>query len=173
MKLSRLLLPPVIFLALAGCNNATTNHQEAGVQLSNNGHWEEAITEFDEAISVNPRDSLAYYNRANAYRNLGEYRLAIQDYDEVLGLNPRDALAYNSRADAYLNLGEYHLAIQDYDEALAIFPQLGEAYAGRARSYQFLGRDSEAQQDVDRAVEFGFDRLILEAEIEEGRNQRQ
>ena len=69
--------------------------------------------------------------------------------------------------------GEYHLAIQDYDEALAIFPQLGEAYAGRARSYQFLGRDLEAQQDVDRAVEFGFDRLLLEAEIEEGRNQRQ
>ena len=42
MKLSRLLLPPVIFLALAGCNNANINHQEAGVQLSNNGHWEEA-----------------------------------------------------------------------------------------------------------------------------------
>ncbi len=83
------------------------------------------------------------------------------------------AASQSRRADAYLNLSEYHLAIQDYDEALAIFPQLGEAYAGRARSYQFLGRDLEAQQDVDRAVEFGFDRLLLEAEIEEGRNQRQ
>ncbi len=73
----------------------------------------------------------------------------------------------------FLNLGEYHLAIQDYDEALAIFPRLGEAYAGRARSYQFLGRDLEAQQDVDRAVEFGYDRLLLETEIEDGRSQRQ
>ncbi len=167
------LLLLIFMFASGGCSTATINHQDAGVQLSNEGHWEEAITEFNEAIRVNPRDSLAYYNRANAYRNLGEYHLAIQDYDEVLGLNPRDALAYNSRADAYLKLSEYHLAIQDYDEALAIFPQLGEAYAGRARSYQFLGRDLEAQQDLDRAVEFGFDRLLLEAEIEEGRNQRQ
>ena len=36
-----------------------------------------------------------------------------------------------------------------------------------------LGRDLEAQQDVDRAVEYGLDRLLLEAEIEEGRNQGQ
>ncbi len=172
MKLSRLLLQLVIIFTLGGCSNATTNHQEVGVQLSNEGLWEEAISEFDEAIRLNPKDSLAYYNRASAYQNLSEYRLAIQDYDQVLGLNPRDALAYDSRADAYLDLGEYQLAIQDYDEALGIFPQLGEAYAGRARSYQYLGKDSKAQQDVERAVEFGFDRLLLEAEIEEGRNQR-
>ncbi len=60
MRIFGLLLLIFIF-ASGGCNNATTNHQEAGVQLSNNGHWEEAITAFDEAISANPRDSLAYY----------------------------------------------------------------------------------------------------------------
>ena len=82
-------------------------------------------------------------------------------------------MAYDSRADAYLELEEYQRAIQDYDEALNIFPEFGEAYAGRAKSYQYLGKDSEAQQDLDRAVELGFDRLLLETEIEEGRNQRQ
>ena len=169
MKRSGLLLPLVVILALGGCSNATTNQQEVGTQLSNEGRWEEAITEFDEAIRLNPKDSLAYYNRPNAHRNLGDYHLAIQDYDQVLGLNPRDALAYDSRADAYLSLGEYHLAIQDYDEALSIFPEFSEAYAGRARSYKHLGKDIEAKQDVERAVEFGFDRVLLEAEIEEGR----
>ena len=173
MKISGFILPLIIALVLVGCGNSPVDHQAAGNQLSNEGRWEEAVTEYDEAIRLNPRDSLAYYNRAGAYRNLGEYQMAIQDYEQVLGLNPRDALAYDSRADAYLELGEYQLAIQDYDEALNIFPQLGEAYAGRARSYQYLGKDSKAQQDVERAVEFGFDRLILEAEIEEGRNQRQ
>ncbi len=103
----------IFMFASVGCSTATINHQDAGVQLSNEGHWEEAITEFNEAIRLNPKDSLAYYNRATAYRNLGEYRFAIQDYDQVLGLNPRDALAYDSRADAYLDLGEYHLAIQE------------------------------------------------------------
>ena len=173
MKLSTLVLPLMVILALGGCSNATIDPQDAGVQLSSEGRWEEAITKFDEAILLNPKDSQAYYNRANAYRHLGEYRQAIQDFDLVLGLNPRDALAYDSRADAYLHLGEYHLAIQDYDEAIGIFPQLGEAFAGRARSYKHLGKDIEAQQDVERAVEFGFDRVLLEAEIEEGRRQRQ
>jgi len=119
MKLSGLLLPLVGILALGGCSqNATIDPQDAGVQLSSEGRWEEAITKFDEAIRLNPKDSLAYYNRANAHRNLGDYYLAIQDYDQVLDLNPRDALAYNSRAEAYYNLGEYDLAIQDYDETV-------------------------------------------------------
>ena len=104
LEVSRLQSTLFFALALVGW---TISHQDAGVQLSNEGSWE-----FDEAIQLNPKGSLAYYNPANAYRNLGDYHLAIRDYEQVLGLDPRDALAYNSRADAYYNLGEYHLAFR-------------------------------------------------------------
>jgi tetratricopeptide (TPR) repeat protein len=171
MRIFGLILLIFVFSS-GGCGAKIINHQDAGVQLSMEGRWEEAISEFDEAIKVNPKDSLAYYNRANAYRNLGEYRLAIQDYDEVLGINPRDALAYDNRGDAYLYLNEYDMAIQDYDEALAIFPEFGDAYAGRARSFQSLGKDLQAMRDVDRAVEFGYDRVLLETDLDDLKSQR-
>ncbi len=122
----------LLTFALGGCSNAEIDHSDAGVQLSSAGRWEEAITEFDEAIRLNPRDVLAYYNRAIAYHNFGEYERAIEDYDKALGFSPRDAFAYNHRADAYHKLGAYQRAVNAYDEALGIFPGLVGAYAGRA-----------------------------------------
>jgi len=91
---------PILLLltfALVGCSNAEIDHSDAGVQLSSAGRWEEAITEFDEAIRLNPRDVLAYYNRAIAYHNFGEYERAIEDYDKALGFNPRNDLPANNQ----------------------------------------------------------------------------
>ena len=67
----------IFMFSSGGCSAKIIDHQDAGVQLSMEGRWEEAISEFDEAIKVNPKDSLAFYNRANAYLNLKEYDLAI------------------------------------------------------------------------------------------------
>ena len=79
MRTPLMLIPLLLTFALIGRGNPNVGPSDAGVQLSNEGRWEEAITEFDEAIRLNPEDALAYYNRANAYHNLGEYQSAIED----------------------------------------------------------------------------------------------
>ena len=58
------------------------------------------------------------------------------------------------------------------DEAIHLDPQLALAYANRARAFTLLGKDAEAQQDADRAVELGFDRAVVEEEIERLKRER-
>ena len=93
-------IPVVVLLlltiALAGCSNAAIGHYNAGVQLSDDGRWEEAMAEYDEAIRLDPQLALAYNNRGVAYKNLGKHQRAIEDFDAAIRLDPQLAMAYNS-----------------------------------------------------------------------------
>ena len=102
----------------------------------------------------------------------GQLEEAIAEYDEAIRLDPQFALAYNNRGFANTKLGQYARAIQDYDEAIRLDPWNPDSNAGRAMTYTLLGKDKEAQQDVERAVGLGFDRGLLEGEIEDAKMQR-
>lgn len=62
--------------------------------------------------------------------------------------------------------GRLQEAIAEYDEAIRLNPEYTLAYANRARVYTMLYMDTEAEQDVNRALELGFDRELLDKEIE-------
>lgn len=88
-----------------------------GVALGEQTRWEEAISEFDEAIRLDPQFAPAYLNRGGAYFRLGQFERAIQEFDEAVRLNPRFAEAYVGRAVAYTVLGRDSEAQQDADRA--------------------------------------------------------
>ena len=79
-----------------------------------------AIQTYDEAIHLNPQDSLAHHERGLVYADLRQYDRAIQDYDEAIRLDPRFTTAYNNRGVAFGNLGQHSRAIQDFDEAILL-----------------------------------------------------
>jgi tetratricopeptide (TPR) repeat protein len=86
-----------------------------------------AIQDYTEAIRLNPKFAIAYYNRGISYRKKKEYGLAIQDYTEAIRLNAKYADAYNNRGWSYYNKKEYDLAIQDYETALRLDPNVANA----------------------------------------------
>ena len=102
-----------------------------GVYLQLQEQQEGAISQFDEAIQLDPRHVAAYNNRGIAYQNLGQYDRAIRDYDEAIRLNPQNTMTYNNRGSVYHTLGQHRRAIQDYDEAIRLSPQLAAAYNNR------------------------------------------
>lgn len=162
-------------LLILSCGRYVASSEErysSGANLQNQGHLEEAISEYDEAIRLDPQFAVAYNNRGNAYAGLGQYEKAIADLDEAIRLRPKVALAYNNRGNAYNNLRKFKRAIQDLDEAIRLDPQLTEAYAGRALAYIFLSKHVDAQQDIERAVELGVSREDLEALVEEAKRRR-
>ena len=61
------------------------------------GDYKGAITDYTQAIRLNPDYASAYYNRGNAKSNLGQHFAAIADYDIAIRLNPDDAEAYYNR----------------------------------------------------------------------------
>lgn len=76
-------------------------HNELGVQLLEEGRYDEAIVEFNRAIELAPKLAMAYTNRGSAYINKGELDKAIADCDKAIDLDPKLAEAYSNRAYAY------------------------------------------------------------------------
>ena len=70
-----------------------------------------------EILQHNPKDGVAYYNRADAYALKGDNDRAIADYTKAIDINPHNAPAYNGRGRAYTGKGDYVHAVADVTRA--------------------------------------------------------
>ena len=109
-------------------------HNERGVVLSAVGLYEQAITEFNKAIELDPEYAMAYNNRGNAYWNKGNFDRAIADYDKAIELDPEYAEAYGNRGFVYYLEGELTKAISDLEKCLELSDDPGVV----ARAQQLL-----------------------------------
>ena len=129
--------------------------------LSMDGDPEDAITEFDRAIELDPRNLKAYGNRGVSKAGLGRYEDAIADYDWVIELDPGNAKGYHNRGNAKHALGRYEDAIADFDKALDLDSSRGLSYVSRGNAKHALGRHEDAIADFDKAL--GLDPGYLNA----------
>lgn len=109
---------------LAGCASSADDtaewHVKQGNESFNQGHFDEAIKNYDEAIRLNPEFADAYYFRGIAYFDFGQFKRAIQDLDEVIRLVPNHAWAYCDRGLAYQMLDKKAEAIADFEKCLTL-----------------------------------------------------
>lgn len=104
-----------------GCHSlAARQHNNRGMALANEGRYEDAISEFTEAIELDPAYALGYNNRGWAYSEKGQYDLATADLSKAIELNPELAVAYSNRGSAYNNKGQLELAIADLNKVLEL-----------------------------------------------------
>src|SRR4029077_11704670 len=101
-------------LAWAYCNRGNAHHDK--------GDTDRAITDYNEAIRLDPKFAFAYNNRGSAYHDKGDTDRAITDYNEAIRLDPKLAFAYNNRGSAYHDKGDPDRAITDYNEAIRLDP---------------------------------------------------
>ena len=111
-----------------------------------------AIEDYDEAIRINPKDAVAYFNRGNAYHSLNKKKRAIEDYDQAIRLNPEYADAYHNRGTTYYDLGQYNRAIEDYDQTIRLNPGDTVAYNNRGNAYKLWGKKAEAIADFEKFI---------------------
>ena len=101
-------------------------HNKRGVAYMENPNpdYKRAISDFSEAIRLNPGKASAYYNRGLAHQENPnpDYEQAISDFTEAIKLDPNYTAAYNDRGNAYVNKPEpeYEKALIDYNQALQL-----------------------------------------------------
>jgi tetratricopeptide (TPR) repeat protein/S1-C subfamily serine protease len=111
-----------------------------------------ALSDYNQAISINPQYAIAYNNRGIAKYALGDRKGAILDYDQAININPQFVVAYANRGGAKSDLGDRKGAMIDYDRAISINPQFDKAYYNRGNTKYALGDNRGAMIDYDRAI---------------------
>jgi tetratricopeptide (TPR) repeat protein len=92
--------------------------------LFNKKSYDNAITEYTEAIKFNPRDAVVFSKRGEAYCNSKKYDLAIADYTEAIKLDPNNANYYNWRGITYYKKKDHDSAIADFSQAKRLDPSI-------------------------------------------------
>ena len=122
------------------------------------GQYDHAIADYDEAIGLSPDYINALIGRGVAHSATGNYDRAIADLDEAirispnLTLNPNLALAFSERGMAYDGKGEYGRAIADHDEAIRLNPKDAVCFLNRGRAHRNGGQYDRAISDYDEAI---------------------
>jgi tetratricopeptide (TPR) repeat protein len=111
------------------------------------------IDYYTKAMEYNPRDPLAYYNRAFAFNELNQYENAIKDLNVTIEIDPSYTNAYINRGLAYSNLKLDENALADYTKAIELDPLSALAYGNRGMVNYDLKRYDKCIEDCTKAIE--------------------
>lgn len=90
---------------------------DRGVAKYEEGRYDEAITDYTDAIRLDPKIPFTYLRRAGVYVDKGDYDKAIADYTETIRLDAESADAYHGRGVAYEKKGDDAKAKADFAKA--------------------------------------------------------
>jgi tetratricopeptide (TPR) repeat protein len=121
-------------VSLAAAGESANEAYERGLSQFKEGHFQEAVIGFDEAIRHDPTNKQGYRCRAFAHLFSGNPESAIADFSEAIKLDPVDAVLFYGRGSAYGLLGKKQHAFDDFSEAVRLDPEYGAAYCGRAKT---------------------------------------
>nr|WP_242050583.1 tetratricopeptide repeat protein [Oculatella sp. FACHB-28] len=124
-----------------------------GNEKYDNGDYQGAIEDYNQAIQLDPSYAEAYYDRAWAKKDLGDNQGAIADYTKAIELKPDYVEAYYGRGIARYNLGDNQGAIADYTKAIELNPNYANAYYSRGNVKSSLGDNQGAIADYTKAIE--------------------
>jgi Tfp pilus assembly protein PilF len=123
-----------------------------GQALARSGKTEEALSEFDHAIELDPHNAQALYGRGLLHQAEKQHQLAIDDFTAASGLLPQQAEPLLARAQSYLAIDKPGEAAADLDEAVQADPQNAQIWTTRGIAYERLGDKTKAAGSYGRAI---------------------
>ena len=110
------------------------NYYELAEKFLEQQKWEEAVTNYRQAIKLNPNFSWSYYKLGQALAQLKNWEQAITTYQKAIKLNPNFPWSYHHLGNALLQLEKWEEAVNAYQSFLKLnshhywaYHKLGEA----------------------------------------------
>lgn len=154
-----LLLVGVVFLC-TGCSGRVEKqleHRENGINLMQNGKYEKALVEFQEALDLSLGEigekevDICFY-KAEAQYYLNDIEGAKETYTAIIDFN-EDAKAYFLRGNLYYSLGDEISALSDYTDAIQKDKKNYDLYIGVFEALSAHGKELDAKTYLNDALE--------------------
>lgn len=122
MKKRRLVILTAAVCFLSGC----ANYVKDGTELLEQGEYQEAITEFEQALDKEKDSAEASRGIGMAYYELQEYGTAMENLRQALDLGCEETpVIYNLIGICAMNQGDYDTALDAFSKGTAL-PATGE-----------------------------------------------
>jgi serine/threonine protein kinase len=133
-------------------SNYVVADDNRGANYRNQGRLDEAIENFNKAITLDPNTAINYSERGSIYYDQDNQDKALDDFNTAIKLDSRLAIAYNNRAYVYYNKGKKKEALDDFNKAIELEPGLAVSYNGRGVVYHDQNEEQKAIDDYNKAI---------------------
>ncbi|MGC1455230.1 MAG: tetratricopeptide repeat protein [Nitrospirota bacterium] len=116
------------------------------------GQLEDALRDYNIALTINPELIVGYSNRAQVYIRLNKHTNAMNDLTTALTINPRYVLGYVYRSMMYNWYGDHDKALADLTAAVTIKPDFVSGYYHRGNTNLLIGQYDKAIADFSKAL---------------------
>lgn len=130
---------------------------------SSAGLYEQSISDYSEAISIDSVNPYYYGYRGDAKRLMGNYNGAKEDFTKAIAIEPRESWFYYRRGwieEEFLKSNE--AGLNDYNEAISINKDYAYTYLQRGRLYEVkFNNPIKAKEDYTSILQ--YDTIVLQS----------
>ncbi|MSU61271.1 MAG: tetratricopeptide repeat protein [Pedosphaera sp.] len=130
-----------------------------GRSLYEKGDAAKAVEAFQKAATLDPANTDARLNLANAHLLAGDASSALRQAAEVLNMEPNSAAAHYLEGCAYLRLAKFEDAIKSLQPAKDIDRSINPVSFQLGRAFQGAGKFDDALQQFDEIIQFETNHL--------------
>lgn len=128
-------------------------HNNLAVVYFNKGLYDEALTELEKALTIDPDFVLARNNMDIILQKSGRLEEKVQELARTIAEVPFDEHATLELADTYRKLNRYSQSIIFYRKILDYNPGSFEAHYGLGSTLRSLGKYDDALEEVKKALD--------------------
>ncbi|MCL4504036.1 MAG: tetratricopeptide repeat protein [Deltaproteobacteria bacterium] len=93
---------------------------DRGIANSQNGRYDQALKDFNDALKLKPNDALLITYRGVVYYAKRQTGLAMKDFDRAIRIDPKSGKAYYQRGMIYENQEQYSQAVPELKKAKSL-----------------------------------------------------
>jgi tetratricopeptide (TPR) repeat protein len=145
-------------------------HKKLGDCLHDLGRYNEAESEFKEAIMIKPDDVEYHCYLANLLVELGSerYKDAEKEFEEALRLKPDDYWTHNDFGVLLHNWKRYYEAEREFREGLRLKPKKSDEvslHINLGTLFEEWGRYKEAKSEYEKAIAISRELILTKPEV--------
>lgn len=123
-----------------------------GIGKAKESDFHQAISCFNEALSLDPQSYDGFVNRGWTFRQMGDLEKAVADYTSAIKVNPDKAQVYLNRGWCQKKLGKFDEALADFNKAIEVDPKYVNAYRNRGSLKLKIGDYAGAITDFNQLL---------------------